>query len=206
MKDIGLTTLLNIFMQKSVVAKHTKVTSFFSKDGAAYDFYKELKYAAKGYARGAISLEEVLLKLETVKNKTEKTHNQIMVKAFAKWWGNQKNISEVKEPPSKKVIEISGVAFPIRLAPELRYVQNGQDKIVYLWANANRMEKLISAEGLMLLRKGFSGAAYADVKFYFLDVKTGKVYGEEGITNRTAALLDANLSMVSTLWLGAQNT
>lgn len=95
MKDIGLTTLLNVFMQKSVVAKHTKVANFFNKDGKAYDFYKELKFAAKGYAKGTTSLEDVLEKLGAIKNATERKHNQTMVKAFAKWWDSQEKISEI---------------------------------------------------------------------------------------------------------------
>lgn len=67
------------------------------------------------------------------------------------------------------------------------------------------MDKLIAAEGLLLLRKGYSGKEYADVRFYILDVKIGRLLGEDLIANRTAALLDANLSMVSSLWKDAQS-
>lgn len=205
MKVIGLTTLLGIMNQKSDIGRHSKVASFFAKNSKPYDFYKELKYSAKGYASGSHSMDDVLKRCSGITKKVERDHNIKMIKSFDKWWSELSGVELVKDSPPEKFLDLRGFPVPVRFRPELRMVQGGRDKIIYLWASKDSLDKTVAARGLVLLRDAYKGDDFKDVEYYILDVRTKRIFGEDLIDNRTHIVLNASMLMIAALWNECSN-
>jgi len=200
MKDLSLTTFLKIAAMPTTQGK-LGVLSRMHNGAGGYDFYKRMKLAAREVARGEIPSEEILGKLANIKRASERVHNLQMATQFTGWWSS---ITDAVARPDRPegVYKLAGMAFGIRLVPELVYSQSGEIYVTYLWAmNLPKLTKQIAGMGLYMLRSELAERAFKQAKFQFLNLRNLEMFGEDNVTNQTASLLNADISQINAIWI-----
>ena len=99
MDNLSFTTFLKLSLLPTTQGRFGALQRMINSS-KGYDFYKQMKFAAKGVARGEDDPNEILAKLAQIKNPVEREHNIRMAKNFLDWWSDQKGAVALTSRPS----------------------------------------------------------------------------------------------------------
>jgi hypothetical protein len=172
-----------------------------SSDG--YDFYKRMKFAAREVARGETSADDIISQLNNIKKDAERTHNVLMAKRFLCWLESVSGAKPSKERPVG-FYKPAGMAFGVRLRPELVYELNGVNIVTYLWATKlPRLTRQAAGAGVLMLRSELGVGEYGSARFQIYDLRQERLFDESSITNQTPDILAADMALVNAIWISA---
>jgi hypothetical protein len=91
--------------------------------------------------------------------------------------------------------------FGIKLAPEICYIENGKDKVTYLWATATpALTKQGAGMGIVMLNETLKKNRYSDHEFSIFDLRRNRILGSECVSNTTRTNLAGDLAQISAIW------
>lgn len=196
--NISFTTFLKVALQTTTNTKISVVNGLHT--GSGYDFYKQMKLAAREVAIGKTEFSVIEAKLSKIRKPAEREHNLSMVRACHEWWTSQKDLHPINLQP-KTTFENPDWKFGIRLAPELVYEKEGEKVVTYLWAlKLPTLTRQVAGMGLHILRQGFADHSIMPANFQILDLRRKKTFGEELITNVSPRLLSADAALLNSIW------
>lgn len=196
--NISFTTFLKVALQSTTNAKIGIVNGLHS--GTGYDFYKQMKLAAREVALGKTEFSSIESKLSEIKNTAEREHNLNMVRACHEWWTSQDGLDPLNVQP-KTVYKNPDWKFGIRLAPELVYENEAGKVVTYLWAlKLPALTRQVAGMGLHILRQGFADHNVMPANFQILDLRRKKIFDEKLITNISPQLLSADAALLNSIW------
>lgn len=199
MDDLSFTTFVKLALMPTTQGKFGALQRMMNSD-RGYDFYKQMKFAAKGVARGEVEASEIIAKLSTIKNPVERDHNVRMATHFLEWWKEQSGALALKERPSG-YYKADGMLFGIRLQPELAYVQNEKINVIYLWATKNpAITKQAAAAGLQMLKGRLGKGSFSGARFSILNLRNKTLLSDDLISNQSEALFNADVAGINELW------
>ena len=199
MDDLSFTTFLKLALMPTMQRRLSELQRMHSGD-RGYDFYKQMKFAAKGVARGEIDPDVIIANLETIKRPAERTHNVQMAKNFLTWWNSLKGAEALTSAPNG-TYKSDAMHFGIKMRPELAYVKDGTTYVVYLWATQlPAMTNQIAGAGLQILRGKLAAGTFKDAKFSLLNLRTMKTLTEELISNQSKTVAQADIASINELW------
>lgn len=201
MDGLSFTTYLKLCLLPSTQAK-TGVLQRMHGSSGGYDFYKRMKLAAYDVAVGKTKPDEILAQLGNITRKAEREHNLFVATRFRDWWLEKSvdGCTPNSDRPSGE-FQRDGMPFKIRLKPELRYLDNGSDNVVYLWATANpRLTNQVAATGILILQEAFAQTKFNQCGFYIFDLRRNRMLGSETISNVSATNLNGDLAQIGAIW------
>ena len=201
MDGISYTTYLKLCLMPSTQAK-TGALQRMHSSSSGYDFYKRMKLAAQDVASGATNPNDILEQLSTIKRVSEREHNLFVATRFRDWWlAKAADGCVPHEERPRGEFQRPGMPFKVRLKPELRYIDNGVDKVVYLWATAKpQLTKQVAATGISILTEAFASSPYGNCEFEIFDLRKNRMLGSDTITNATATNLAGDLAQIGAIW------
>lgn len=199
MDDLSFTTFLKLTLLPTTQGRFGALQRMINSS-KGYDFYKQMKFAAKGVARGETDPDEILSKLSEIKNPIEREHNTKMAKNFLEWWTTQVGASALTSRPTG-IYKAEAMHFGIKLLPELAYKLDEQIHVIYLWAiRTPLITKQTAGIGLHLLKQKLATGKYSDAKFSILNLRTKTLLSDNLVTNQSAALAQADIAGINELW------
>jgi len=201
MDDISFTTFLKVSLMPTTQGKFGALQRMLNGPGG-YDFYKRMKLAAREVARGEISSQEILFQLGTIKRPSERSHNLLMATRFVEWLDSLEGAVASLDRPSG-TYKKPNMVFGIRVVPELVYTLSGVRYVTYLWAiGMPKLTRQAAGAGLFLLRQQLGTGKFQDAKFQIRDLRQEKTLGEDCINNESPNILEADIALLNTMWLG----
>lgn len=202
MDDISFTTFLKIGLMPTTQGKFGTLQRMLNGSGG-YDFYKRMKLASREVARGEMDREAIFAQLNAIKRASEREHNVAMAARTCEWWDELEGASALSERPNG-VYRRVGMNFGIRLQPELAYELSGETRVTYLWAvGSPKLTAAAAGAGLFLLRSELAQGKFEKASFEIRDLRQKKTYLEDCITNESAALLQADIAAMNSMWSGS---
>lgn len=199
MDDLSFTTFLKLGLLPTTQGQLGQLQRMLASE-RGYDFYKQMKFAAKEVALGQVPPEEIMKKLEAIPRKSERDHNILMANNFLEWWNSQKNVKALSDRPSG-VFKKQMMSFGIKMRPELAYEKDGSIHVVYLWATKSpKITNQAAGVGIYLLQEGLRKGNFKNAKFSILNLRTGKILSDNLVTNQSATLAAAEISLINELW------
>lgn len=199
MDDLSFTTFLKLALMSSTQQRLTELQRMHAGD-RGYDFYKQMKFAAKEVALGEVEPTEIMNSLKSIKRASEREHNIKMAENFMHWWKSQPDAKALAARP-QGIYKTEGMRFGIKLRPELAYKQNDSIHIVYLWATQSpKMTNQVAGTGLQILRETLAKSKFKDATFSILNLRTGKLLEENLISNQSKVIAAAEISGLNELW------
>lgn len=201
MDGISYTTYLKLCLMSSTQAK-TGALQRMHGSSSGYDFYKRMKLAAQDVASGTTDPSDILEQLSTIKRTSEREHNLFVATRFRDWWlarAADGCVPHAERPRGE--FQRASMPFKVRLNPELRYMDNGVDKVIYLWATAKpQLTKQVAATGISILTETFANTQFSKCEFEIFDLRKNRMLGSDTITNTTATNLAGDLAQISAIW------
>ncbi len=200
MENLSFTTFLKLCLLPSTQAKTSEIQKLVNGVGG-YDFYKRLKLAAREVAQGKTDPQEILDQLNNITRQAEREHNISVATQFRDWWVSLgPNAAAYDDRPSS-IFKRPGMPFGIKLAPEICYIENGKDKVTYLWATATpALTKQGAGMGIVMLNETLKKNRYSDHEFSIFDLRRNRILGSECVSNTTRTNLAGDLAQISAIW------
>lgn len=201
MEDLSFTTFVKLTLMPTTQGRFGALQRMLNSS-RGYDFYKQMKFAAKGVARGEIDPGEIFSKLKTIKNAVEREHNLKMANNFLEWWG--KEIADgavaLTDRPGG-TYRHAEMEFGIRMQPELAYEKSGNIHVTYLWATKTpKITKQGAGSGIHLLRSQLAKGPFSGARFSILNLRDLSILGDDLVTNQSKTLADADIAGINQLW------
>lgn len=199
MDDLSFTTYLKLTLLPTTQGRLATLQRMMNSS-SAYDFYKQMKFAAREVAKGEVPPSDIFHKLDTITSAVEREHNKKMAQNFVDWWSTQSGAIPLSIRPSK-VFRTSEMAFGIKMRPELAYECGGQKHVIYLWATKTpALTKQGVGAALHLLRLALGQGSFADARYSLLDLRKKQILGENLINNQSHIIANSDIAGLNQLW------
>lgn len=199
MDDISFTTYLKLTLLPTTQGRLGTLQRMMNSS-SGYDFYKQMKFAAREVAKGEVDPSEIFGKLDSIKSKVEREHNKKMAQNFLDWWNAQDGAVPLSRRPGA-VHRAENMEFGIKMRPELAYEIGGQKHVVYLWATKTpALTKQGVGAGLHLLRKELAKGFFSDARFSLLNLRKKELITESMISNQSHIIVSSDIAGINQLW------
>lgn len=199
MEDLSFTTFIKLGLLPTTQGRIGQIQRMLSSE-RGYDFYKQMKFAAKEVALGKISPASIIDKLKLIPRASERDHNVLMAENFLDWWAGQTGAVAIPDRPAG-TYRTTTMQFGIKMRPELAFDKDGVRHVVYLWATKTpKISNQAAGSGLFLLQKQLKKGKFADAKFSILNLRNKKLLSDDLITNQSSAIALAEISQLNEIW------
>lgn len=194
---LSLTDFVDV-VSASGSTKANKVTRIKTRPEyrPAFDFYKPLRDRiieahSRGFPRTYIGQL-----MPSIKDKKKIANYPNAIQGYTKWWGRKK--MEWFDPPrllfTKHDIDVS-------VNPELGLVINGDSYLIKLYFKADPLTKNRIDVIHYLMNKRLQSKCPTDTQMAILDVRKSRLLVPTIPKPNLAAMLDAELAYIATLWI-----
>lgn len=185
MPTISLTSFMKI-LTKGTPQKVQEYSKYLTPGG--YDFYWQLKEAARAFTVGGESFADCAKPIEESPRDVERKHNLDCLKALHKWRDKHKPESFFSAPAAAHSSPAGLVT--IKLEPEFGVVLGGQHRIVQLWnAKGSNLTRTVAGVGIYLLQKNLCVGESAHCKAGILDLRKGELYVADALPANVEAMV-----------------
>lgn len=199
MDDLSFTTYLKLTLLPTTQSRFGTLQRMMNSK-SAYDFYKQMKFAAREVAKGEMEPDVIFSKLSAIKSSVEREHNLKMATNFLDWWNKQEDAKALSIRPSG-VYKTGRMAFGIKMRPELAFERSGTRNVVYLWASKTpALTRQGVGAAIHLLKSQLAQGEFQDANFGLLNLRKGELMTEKYITNQSQILADSDIAGINQLW------
>lgn len=194
--ELNFTTILKLWALKEP-ALYRELQKYLTPGG--YDFYRTLKRATASVCLDKITLDEARADLQQIKHSIEKKHNVAAFEKFVLWLSGAERTFL---PPPKEVYPFGSGGLSIRIRPEIRFMQEGEDWALHIWNTLKpELTPDIYGLGAFLMQRALKSPS---LRVGIFNLRDGKIYDYRFARNFTDGHLDARLQKILSAWISLQ--